>query len=67
MDKVLSLIIILSHQNKKKHLSLGQDMDYWSVKRKLKIPKLGFGTWQIKGTQCVKAVKKSSRGWLPPY
>ena len=34
-------------------------MDYWSVKRKIKIPKLGFGTWQIKGTQCVKAVKKA--------
>ncbi len=34
-------------------------MDYWSVKRKFKIPKLGFGTWQIKGTQCVKAVKKA--------
>lgn len=34
-------------------------MDYWSVKRKIKIPKLGFGTWQIKGTQCVKAVRKA--------
>ena len=59
MEKILSLIIILSHQNKKNHLSVGQDMDYWSVKRNLKIPKLGFGTWQIKGTQCVKTVKKA--------
>ena len=31
-------------------------MDYWSASRKIKIPRLGFGTWQIKGKECVSAV-----------
>ena len=34
-------------------------MDYWSGKRKIKIPKLGFGTWQMKGKQCVDAVSRA--------
>ena len=31
-------------------------MLYWTLKNGTKVPKLGFGTWLIKGTQCVKAV-----------
>ncbi len=32
-------------------------MLYWTAKNRTKVPKLGFGTWLIKGTQCVKAVR----------
>ena len=32
-------------------------MDYWSGKKGKKIPKLGFGTWQLKGVECISAVK----------
>ena len=31
-------------------------MDYWSAPRRAKIPRLGFGTWQIKGEECVSSV-----------
>ncbi len=38
-------------------------MDYWLGKKtpekNLKIPKLGFGTWQIKGEDCTSAVQKA--------
>jgi len=32
-------------------------MLYWTNKNGTKVPKLGFGTWLIKGTQCVNAVE----------
>lgn len=32
-------------------------MLYWTAKNGIKVPKLGFGTWLIKGTQCIKAVR----------
>ena len=32
-------------------------MLYWTAKNGTKVPKLGFGTWLIKGTQCIKAVQ----------
>ena len=56
MDKSFLLVTILSYQKLKNHPSIGRDMDYWSVRKKIKIPKLGLGTWQLKGSQCVKAV-----------
>ena len=34
-------------------------MLYWTAKDKTKVPKLGFGTWLIKGAQCVKAVQSA--------
>lgn len=34
-------------------------MLYWTVKTGTKVPKLGFGTWLIKGTQCVKAIRNA--------
>ena len=34
-------------------------MLYWTSENKTKVPKLGFGTWLIKGTQCVKAVQNA--------
>ena len=34
-------------------------MLYWTTKTGTKVPKLGFGTWLIKGTQCVKAVRNA--------
>ena len=32
-------------------------MLYWVKKNGAKVPKLGFGTWLIKGSQCIKAVR----------
>lgn len=32
-------------------------MLYWTAQNKTKVPKLGFGTWLIKGPTCVKAVR----------
>ena len=32
-------------------------MLYWHMKNKPKVPKLGFGTWMLKGKQCVRAVE----------
>ncbi len=32
-------------------------MEYWKINNKTKVPKLGFGTWLIKGKQCVEAVQ----------
>lgn len=32
-------------------------MDYWLKKNDVKIPKLGFGTWQLTGDRCKKAVQ----------
>ena len=34
-------------------------MLYWTSKTGTKVPKLGFGTWLIKGPQCVKAVRQA--------
>jgi len=34
-------------------------MDYWSGYKKVQIPKLGFGTWQLKDDDCVSAVSKA--------
>ena len=33
------------------------NMLYWTAQNGTKVPKLGFGTWLIKGPQCVKAVQ----------
>lgn len=32
-------------------------MLYWHKKNKPKVPKLGFGTWMLKGKQCVRSVE----------
>ncbi len=32
-------------------------MLYWTAQNGIKAPKLGFGTWLMKGAQCVRAVK----------
>ena len=32
-------------------------VEYFVIQNKTKVPKLGFGTWLLKGTQCVKAVQ----------
>ncbi len=32
-------------------------MLYWTAQNETKVPKLGFGTWLIKGPQCIKAVR----------
>jgi len=32
-------------------------MLYWHVKNRPKVPKLGFGTWMLKGKQCVRSVE----------
>ena len=32
-------------------------MLYWHKENKPKVPKLGFGTWMLKGKQCVRAVE----------
>ncbi len=34
-------------------------MDFWSGRRQVKVPKIGFGTWKIQGNNCVKAVLKA--------
>ena len=34
-------------------------MDYWSGSKNVQIPKLGFGTWQMKNDDCVSAVSKA--------
>ena len=34
-------------------------MDYWSARKGISIPKLGFGTWQLKDKECTKAVLKA--------
>ena len=34
-------------------------MDFWSGRKKIKVPKIGFGTWQIQDGLCVKAVLKA--------
>lgn len=34
-------------------------MLYWNTTHKTKVPKLGFGTWLIKGSSCVKAVRSA--------
>ena len=34
-------------------------MDYWSVRKGIQIPKLGFGTWKLQGQQCVSSVLKA--------
>ena len=34
-------------------------MDFWSVRRKIRVPKLGFGTWKLQGESCQKAVLKA--------
>ena len=34
-------------------------MDFWAGRRKVKIPKLGFGTWKLQGKSCQKAVLKA--------
>lgn len=34
-------------------------MDYWSARKGISIPKLGFGTWQLKGKECTASVLKA--------
>ena len=34
-------------------------MLYWNTKDKTKVPKLGFGTWLMKGHPCVRAVRSA--------
>lgn len=34
-------------------------MDYWTGKRNIKIPRLGFGTWKITGKQCISSINKA--------
>lgn len=32
-------------------------MSYWTAQNRTKVPKLGFGTWLMRGTKCVRAVQ----------
>ena len=34
-------------------------MEYFITQNKTKVPKLGYGTWLLKGTQCIKAVQSA--------